>query len=497
MTNTLTKSKAVVADTAKSVSKAEIVFWWITRALLLVCIFRAQTVEKAIFTSLSLIGTFSVDIFHLVFKKESFFGKISAHAQSCICVAAFFGAGIGVGLNVLEAVPEYDIPLQIIAGIIATVLGYFISLALREPSTKNEINFTVFLSFCISGTTVIIREITEFFIDFYTGRNLMHCDMVGNDHWLYRLFGTAMSPDGQRPLLDTDEDFAIAIISSIFAAAVLYIYLRVKNKALYVRSEKKPAFSIGSIPERIKAKILLEKEKLSADTSIFDILFWWSVRVSMLYAFIVMENRAEATLLLANLIGTFAITLVHFVFPKDTAFCKISYKTQTLVTIIVFLGSYGGNFIFIYNIIPRYDLFLHLISGYLCVMGGYYFAKTLINSESKKNNLLLTVFAFAFSCFMMPAWEVSEFIGDFIWGTANQGFHWDPAPDSFFFKVFGYGMGDTELYSLFDTFYDVLLAMITTVITTLCLYIGIERKRISLEKSKGYKNENQKQTVSC
>lgn len=488
MTDTLTKNQVKPVCEKEKVSKSEVAFVWLVRLLLVFCSFTAQTAEKGVFIALALAGTFAVHIFRLIFKKDSFFSRLSYHTESFITAAAFFGAGIGLGLNTLEKAPDYDIFLQISAGIIATALGYCISSALRKPSTKNEINFTVFLSFCISGTTVIFREIAQFFIDFYTGRDLTHCHTVGNDHWLYRVFGTAMSPDAQRFLLDTDEDFALAIFSSIFASAVLYVYLRLKNKQLYISTEKKKASLFKNIPSKIKAKILLERDKINADTSIIDVLFWWSVRAAMIYAFIVMENRAEATLLLANLIATFAITLVHFVFPKNTAFCKISYKTQTLITIIVFLGSYGGNFIFIYNILPRFDLFVHFISGYVCVMGGYYFAKTLIDSNSKKDNILLTLFAFAFSCFLMPAWEVSEFIGDFIWGTANQGFYWGPTADSFFFKVFGHGAGNTQLYYLFDTFYDVLLAMTTTVITTVFLYIGLERKRISTEKTKRLQN---------
>lgn len=497
MTNVMTKRKAEVEVLKKDVTKAEIIFWWCVRVFLLVCTFMAQTAEKGIFMVLCLLMSFSVDALHALSSKNSFFSKISYRVQTCICTAAFFGAGIGLGLNVLETNPNYDIPLQLIAGVVGTALGYYISVALRKPTTKNEMNFTVFLSFCISGTTVIIREITQFFIDFYTGRNLTNCETVGDDHWLYRFLGFGMSPDAQRPLLDTDEDFTLSILGSIIATAVLYIYLKITNKDIEHTQKKRFSDSFKNIPSKIKAKILLEKEKLNNDTSIFDILFWWSVRAAMFYAFIVMENKAEATLLLANLIGTFAVTLVHFIFPKDTAFCKISYKTQTLITSIVFLGSYGGNFVLLYNILPRFDLFLHFISGFICVMGGYYFARTLINSNSRQDNLLLTVFAFAFSCFLMPAWEVSEFIGDFIWGTSNQGFYWGPADSSFFFKVFGHGVGNTQLYYLFDTYYDVLLAMVTTVITTVCLFIALEHKRMANKNRKDYKTEKEKTAVAC
>ncbi len=390
-----------------------------------------------------------------------------------LLVAAFFGGVVGYGFDVMENYPEYDIFLQALSGIIGVALGYYITVALNKPETKNELTFTVFSSLCISGTIVAVRKFVQFFIDFYTGSNLLHTDFVDDSHWFYRLFGLAKSPDAQRPLLDTDEDFLISILFSLVSTGVLYLYLKAKNKALFVRETAKEKFTVQSIPNRIKERVSLEIEKVRRDCSIWDLLLWWCTRTVMIYAFIVMEDRAEATLLLANLVGTFAITLVHFILPKNSALTRVSYKAQSLITIIVFLGSWCGNYVFVYNIVPRFDLFLHLVSGYLCVMGGYYVALTLLKPENKKQILLIAIFALCFSFFIMPFWEVSEFIGDFIWGTSNQGFYWGPTEDSFFFKVFGTGVGNTRLYYLFDTFYDMLLAVVTTVVTFIALYAGL------------------------
>lgn len=390
-----------------------------------------------------------------------------------LAVAVLFGGVVGFGFGVMEKFPEYDIFLQALSGIIGVALGYYITVALNKPKTKNELTFTSFSALCISGTIVAVRKFVQFFIDFYTGSNLLHTDFVEDSHWLYRVFGFGMSPYEQRPLLDTDEDFTISILFSLISTAVLYLYQRAKNKALFIRETQKEKFTFKSIPARVKERVSLEIEKVRRDCSIWDLLLWWCTRAVMVYAFIVMENRAEATLLLANLIGTFAITLIHFILPKNSVLTNVSYKAQSLITIIVFLGSWCGNFVFVYNIVPRFDLFLHLISGYLCVMGGYYIALTLLKPENKKQIQLIAIFALCFSFFIMPFWEVSEFIGDFIWGTSNQGFYWGPTDDSFFFKVFGHGVGNTRLYYLFDTFYDMLLAVVTTVGTFVALYAGL------------------------
>ena len=397
-------------------------------------------------------------------------------------IAAVFGGVIGFGFDVMEKYPEYDIFLQALSGVLGVGFGYYITVALQRPKTKNELTFTAFCALCISGTITAVRKFIQFFIDFYTGSNLLHCEFVEDSHWLYQVFGFGMSPEAQRPLLDTDEDFTISILFSLISTAVLYLYQRVKNKKLFIRQPQKERFTFKSIPARIGARIEGEIEKVKRDCGIGDILLWWCTRGVMLYAFIVMENRAEATLLLANLVGTFAITLVHLVFPQKSVFNKISYKTQSLITIMVFLGSWCGNYVQVYYIVPRFDLFLHLVSGYLCVMGGYYVARALIKPENKKQILLISLFSLCFSMFVIPFWEVSEFIGDFIWGTDNQGFYWGPTDESFFFKIFGHGAGNTQLYYLFDTVYDMLLAVVTTVGTFLGLYMWLiykNKKRTS------------------
>lgn len=391
----------------------------------------------------------------------------------------------------LTGIGEWDILIQFFIGVISALLGYLVSQKVRKAENKNELTLNVISGMCFAGTVAILIEIGEFFIDFYTGSNLLHADFVTNEHWLYRLVGMMMAPDGQRYLLDTDEDMLMTLLGGIFTTAAMYIIVRIRNKAMFARVKKekgKRAFG-----NWVHTKFITEKAKLEKDCNVADLLLWWCTRACMLYAFIVMENRAEAILLSANLVATFAITLVHIVFPEGTFFSRVSYRAQSLITVIVFLGSYCGNYVWLYNIVPRFDLFLHLISGFLCVMGGYYIALTLVKPDSRKNIIVITGFAVLFSFFLMPAWEISEFVGDYIWGTANQGFYWGPADSSFFFKLFGKGIGNTALHPLFDTFYDVLLAIATTIPTA----IGIFMHMVSAQKKSASVSAGEKEAVVC
>ena len=97
-------------------------------------------------------------------------------------------------------------------------------------------SFASFFSLAFSATVACVREIIEFLTDFQLGTNLMKMDVADDSHWFYRLFGKGMTeliPNQQR-ILDTDEDMLLAVLSAFVAAGVLYIYLRIKNKSLFI-----------------------------------------------------------------------------------------------------------------------------------------------------------------------------------------------------------------------------------------------------------------------
>ena len=161
------------------------------------------------------------------------------------------------------------------------------------------------------------------------------------------------------------------------------IYLRKKNKI--TRHKEKLTFSqwVKTIPDKCMAKYDVEMQKLTKQTNLADILLWWCVRALMLHAFITMENRAEAVLLLVNLLGTVAITILHIFAPSDSFLGRINYRVHTLLTIIVFWGSYGGNYIFLYAFIDRFDKKLHFLSGIIAVLAAYFLASEFIDKKSK------------------------------------------------------------------------------------------------------------------
>ena len=323
----------------------------------------------------------------------------------------------------------------------------------------------------------------------------MQTQTVSDDYWLFKVFGFGMSPLDQRPVFDMGEDFFLGTLGSLLTAIGLFGYLRIKNK----KPAKKEKLSFKAwlkvIPDKCMAKYDVEMHKLTKQTNLADRMIWWCVRALMLHAFITMENRAEAVLLLVNFLGTIAISVLHIFAPSESFLGRISYRVQTLLTIIVFWGSYGGNYIVLYGFIDRFDKKLHFLSGIICVLAAYYLASEFVDKKSKIGRVLIGVFAAVFSMMIIPVHEMTEFVGDFLWGTVNQGYRWLPDPDSPFYKIFGFGAENVGLDSVFDTMNDALFATASTVIAMvpLSVYLLICGKKSA---DKGYKTDTENQLIA-
>lgn len=466
----MTKLKSELTVFKKQLSLPLAIFVYLSRAIFLVSAFAVPS--SAVFSLVAFLLTYLVSFLHIISKEGSFINAISYKVTALISFASLISCFIGQTLGVLAKNPDYDIVMSLVTGFTGTLFGYYLTMSMKKVENKRDCSFIASSALFVSGTLIFFREMLEFFSDYLFGTNYVHAEQIGDDHWFFRLLGVGSNIPQQRPLFDTDEDMLISLISSAITTVALYIFMRVKNKMLFAKKEKQK-LSFKAVPERIYNKIRAEIEAVKADTNVVDMITWWCTRSAMIYAAITIEDNAERILIIANLLATFAITLLHLVFPKESLFGKINYRLQSWICLIVFTGSYMGNYIFVYNNLPRFDLFLHFISGPIAVAAGYYAIKTFRTPQNKKDILLSVIYAFCLSCFIIPFWEVFEFIGDFLFGSANQGFYWVPGDNSFFFKLFGRGLENRMLYYLFDTVYDVLLALLATVISAVWLHISL------------------------
>ena len=94
---------------------------------------------------------------------------------------------------------------------------------------------------------------------------------------------------------------------------------------------------------------------------------------------------------------------------------------------------------------------------------------------------------------VIPIHEMVEFIGDYIWGTTNQGFMWEPLPENvMLYKVFGHGVGNLKLMKMYDTMYDMVLATTSAVMSFVYMFFFLEKKA-----KKNVKVSAERETVTC
>ena len=391
---------------------------------------------------------------------------------------------------------QLDIPLHFFGAVAVVIVAYYIITKMAEPADKASKSFMVLYAFSISETLIIIRKILQFFIDFFVGSNLMSTESVPDDHWLFKVLGFGMSPFEQRPVFDMGEDFLLGTLGTLVAAVGLFIYIGVKNKKTTKKEKLTLSEWIKAIPHRCVTKYTVEMQKLNKQTNLADQFLWWGVRALMLHAFFTWDNRAEATLLVVNFLGTVAISIIHIMAPADSFLGRIHYRVQSLLTIMVFWGSYGGNYIFLYRFIDQFDKKLHFLSGVISVLVAYYLASEFISKKSKGRKTLISIFSATFSLMIIPIHELSEFLGDFLWGTVNQGYYGQPDPNGIFYRIFGYGAENAGVYSVFDSMNDALFAVLSTLITVVPLSVYL----IIREKSKvktDLEADKEKNTVTC
>ena len=224
----------------------------------------------------------------------------------------------------------------------------------------------------------------------------------------------------------------------------------------------------------LKERIKMVWNGIFEEMSVFEYILWWVARLLMIYAVIMHTDHREKVLCAVNTLALFAIPALHFVAPKKSLIGNLPYRSQHIINLMEFCGSFLGNYIFLYGVIPKYDRILHAVSGPAAVVAGYFIYKAILKKEGREKDvspLMGTFCGMGFSFMIIPLWEITEFFGDFIWGTANQSYWYAPADDDIFYKIFGHGaVTDGGQLPLWDTMMDMIDATLTTLVFSIVFY---------------------------
>lgn len=250
----------------------------------------------------------------------------------------------------------------------------------------------------------------------------------------------------------------------------------------------------GTVLNRIKNRIINTWNTLFREITIVEYVLWWIARLMMLYV-VIFCVPSERVMCFINMLSLYAISAVRLVAPQKSFFARLSFRCQHIINFIEIIGTFFGNFLNAYEHIFKYDRILHLLSGPLAVIAGYYIVKAVISTPTqlkKPSAALASVFSFCFSFLIICMWEITEFLGDFFFGTQNQCFYYAPFDDDTWFQVFGYGALHGEgQFPLWDTMMDMIDAAFATVVSVIVMYAVLKLIEKRKEKKKLPENSAQ------
>ena len=375
---------------------------------------------------------------------------------------------------------DYERLLFFALGAGAVFLGSALHNALAKRKTgKGLTNFQSFLfgtGFVYAG--LVLWLTVTFFSDYFRGTAWQGYNIRPDQNALFfAVFGKGMAGEEQFPLLSIDLNFICAVIGGAFGGVCLLAVKEDRNK---LRGGDDGVFYGYVFPKRsVKDYFLDEVKALREQITLPEYVFWWIIRIGIVYFLIrsVKEGATDLKLIFsANLAVTFVVPLVRLLFFPKLFLGRMSYRVQSLIDVFVFFGNFLGHGFRFNGTVTDYDKLLHLVSGGVVVFIGC----VLIEGTRRGREvprLSKTLASAGFSCVVMVLWEIFEFFTDFYMeGSMNQNFHYAPAPDMFFFKIFGAGAGKPGQSVVLDTNIDVFLAVVGCVFCTVLLYIFLAER---------------------
>ena len=229
---------------------------------------------------------------------------------------------------------------------------------------------------------------------------------------------------------------------------------------------------------KLKENLHLLREEITP----LEYLLWWAVRVCMLVYIIRQVRQAQRAedyvIPMLNVLGSFSVFLARMIFPRGSTLGKLSYRAQKYITLMVFAGSFIGNYLYLYDINNplHYDWILHAVSGVTITMLVYHLLLAMTDGDPLAPKVV-SCCSMGFSFFIMVAWEIMEFCGDFLFGDNNQKYDWTVLLESDpIYPLFSRGAPQMRQLPLLDTMADLLLAFVATLLTGVALYFVLRRK---------------------
>lgn len=152
-------------------------------------------------------------------------------------------------------------------------------------------------------------------------------------------------------------------------------------------------------------------------------IFWIIVRISMLicagYSFIIDKD------MVMGFESIFCFIFTHLwdmfqVLGNGSFIEDVPPLSQTMLNIIIFVGIVFGSYFNLFDALPWFDNFMHIVSGFVCAVFGYDFAQVIQRKKGGCSPTLAAIFALMFALSIAIGWEIYEFSMDRLHGTNLQ-----------------------------------------------------------------------------
>lgn len=234
--------------------------------------------------------------------------------------------------------------------------------------------------------------------------------------------------------------------------------------------------------QAIKNKLKTEYGFFRKEVTWVEYAFWWVVRIAILFVLAKSAFAGDPDDLIlrlsAKLACTFILPALHLL-PRSIFLARLSYRVQTLASVMLFLTAVLGQYKGFYNGVEWYDAYLHTFGCFVCVFAGYELTLALQRDRQPLAPLVVAMSGFGFSFFFAVGWEIFEFVSDTLTrGNAqNWAFSNSEGLRSFFPDL------EPQRYALLDTMTDLMFGTVGSIIGGIILFVYVCRKNKKDEAS--------------
>lgn len=221
-----------ITSLKKDITLPEYILWWVLRAVqifvLVRLIIRDRTNTNVLLLSLNLLATFTVPLVRLLLFPKKIVTRLSFRAQSWLNIMIFFGSFLAQGLEWNHNVTSWDKILHFLAGALIVFIGNELAGMFLNSTDKVSPMFRTFSAVGFSYFAAVIWEIFEFFVDFYwpESSNQAYNISPERDKFFFAIFGQGAQNENQWAVFDTNVDMFCALLGSIPAGILLFIWLK-------------------------------------------------------------------------------------------------------------------------------------------------------------------------------------------------------------------------------------------------------------------------------